>query len=127
MRTVPHPAGPRGRRRLVLLAGALALPLALAGCNDHEYPGLENVPNFPASEHPHVLLKDRAGNQLAGNSTEPYSPRQTCGGCHDVHEVTKGYHFQQGRTDSDGNFIMEDDYFGDGRNYLLSPGMYGKW
>lgn len=126
MRSVPFTAG-RRRRRLLLAAGALVLPLALAGCNDKDNPGLENLPNFPESDHPHVVLRDRAGNQLAANSTEPYSPRRTCGECHNVNEVARGYHFQQGRTDSDGNFIMEDDYFGDGRDYLLSPGMYGKW
>ena len=78
-------------------------------------------------DHPHVALKDRAGNQLVAGSTEPYSPRTTCGGCHDFDEVVKGYHFHQGRTDSDGNFIMTDDYFEDGRTFLQSPGMYGKW
>jgi len=36
------------------------------------------------------------------------------------------YHFQQGRTDADGNIIVGDDL--DSRlPWLVSRGMYGKW
>ena len=119
-------------RKFFLFAGVLALGFGLVGCDDNDPieqdpgPG-DPTDGFPLSDHPHVALKDRAGNHLAAGSNEPYSPRTTCGGCHDFAEVVKGYHFHQGRTDSNGNFIMDDDYFGDGRNFLQSPGMYGKW
>ena len=77
--------------------------------------------------HETVALKDRWGNELDVASTEPYSPRETCGSCHDIDKIANGYHFQQGRTDLDGNIITKEDYFDDGRNFLLSAGMYGKW
>jgi hypothetical protein len=31
------------------------------------------------------------------NSDAPYSPKQTCGKCHDYEKITQGFHFQQGR------------------------------
>ena len=74
-------------------------------------------------------LKDRLGNILTADSTEPYSPRMTCGDCHD-HEadvVGNGEWFQQGRTDVDGFVDMMDDYYGDGRYWIKSSGRYGKW
>ena len=41
-------------------------------------------------------------------------------------ERTNAYHFQQGRTDADGNIIVGDDL--DSRlPWLVSRGMYGKW
>jgi len=37
-------------------------------------------------------------NPLAGeNADKPYSPRQTCGRCHDYDKITQGYHFTQGK------------------------------
>lgn len=77
--------------------------------------------------HINIALKDRLGNPIALESAEPYSPRQTCGGCHDIDRVANAYHFQQGRTDLDGDIVTEPDWFGDGRDWVLSPGMYGKW
>jgi hypothetical protein len=78
-------------------------------------------------DHTNIVLLDRLGNAIPVGSTEPYSPRQTCGACHDVDQISNAYHFQQGRTDVNGNIIMQDDYFGDNRPWLKSPGMYGKW
>lgn len=77
--------------------------------------------------HPDVPLKDRIGQPVSLGSTVPYSPRETCGGCHDVDAVANGYHFQQGRTDRSGAMVMRPDWFGDGRDWVQSPGMYGKW
>ena len=73
------------------------------------------------------MLRDQLGNEIHVGSSVPYSPRQTCGACHKVDEIANGYHFQQGRTDQTGAIIVGDDYFGDGRDYVRSPGMYGKW
>ncbi len=89
--------------------------------------GDDSVSVSATGRHPDVVLRDRLGTALAPGSTEPYSPRQSCGLCHDVDEAANGYHFQQGRTDADGNVITQDDYFNDGRTFLQSPGMYGKW
>ncbi len=79
-----------------------------------------------ASEHPEFVLLDYEGNEVALRGTVPYSPRNTCGECHDYDEITMAYHFQQGRTDSRGNLLVKDDM--DPRKpWLISRGMYGKW
>jgi hypothetical protein len=77
--------------------------------------------------HLPMPLKDALGNTIAVDATRPYSGRHTCGGCHDLDVVTNGFLFQQGRTDTSGEFIMRDDYYGDGRWWIKSPGRYGKW
>jgi hypothetical protein len=76
--------------------------------------------------HPEIALIDYGGNEISLESNVPYSPKNTCGECHDYDAITNAYHFQQGRTDADGNIIVGDDL--DSRNpWLLSRGMYGKW
>jgi len=108
------------------LAGLALVGLAFAGCGG----GSSNDPGpgpGPAMDHTNIVLKDRLGNPLTATSTEPYSPRQTCGTCHDVDAIANGYHFQQGRTDAVGSIQTQDDFFGDGRTWLKSDGMYGKW
>ena len=80
-----------------------------------------------AAAHQDVTLRDTLGRPIPVGSQEPYSPRETCGDCHWVDMIANGYHFQQGRTDEIGRILVADDYFGDGRNYVRSPGMYGKW
>jgi hypothetical protein len=79
--------------------------------------------------HLPIPLKDNLGHAITLDSTRGYSGRETCGatGCHDVARVSNGLVFQQGRTDTDGNIIMKDDYFGDGRWWVRSAGMYGRW
>jgi len=79
--------------------------------------------------HVPVPLKDRFGNPVMLASTEPYSPRQTCGNCHDhtADAVANGEWFQQGRADVAGDVDMADDYYGDGRFWIKSSGRYGKW
>jgi hypothetical protein len=37
---------------------------------------------------------------LGINIDEPYSPKQTCGKCHDYELITSGYHFQQGKDEA---------------------------
>ena len=76
--------------------------------------------------HPEIALMDYDGNEISLDSNVPYSPKNTCGECHDYDAITNAYHFQQGRTDADGNIIVGDDL--DSRNpWLISRGMYGKW
>lgn len=59
-------------------------------------------------------------NPLTGeNADQPYSPRQTCGACHNYEEITKGFHFQQGWDK------IRDDYSKD-KPWVLSDGMVGK-
>jgi len=76
--------------------------------------------------HPEIELIDYDGNEISLESNIPYSPKNTCGECHDYDEITNAYHFQQGRTDAKGNIIIRDDM--DPKNpWLMSHGMYGKW
>jgi hypothetical protein len=79
--------------------------------------------------HTEIQLKDSLGDPIAVSSTEPYSPRQTCGVCHQhtAHAVANGEWFQQGRSDLAGDVDMRDDYYADGRFWIKSSGRYGKW
>lgn len=89
---------------------------------------LRDVSSFyRALGHLPMPLKDHRGNVLTADSTEPYSGRWTCGGCHDLDIITNGFLFQQGRTDSSGAFDMADDFFADGRTWIKSASRYGKW
>ena len=86
-------------------------------------------------------LRDAAGNVITAGSTVPYSPEQSCGGCHDNHLIAQGYHFQQGRTNGAGFLNVSDTFAGalmvpdvsgnptkgTGAWWKLSDGMYGKW
>jgi hypothetical protein len=116
----------RHRRHAAILAvaGLALLALGLSACGGSSS---DPTPSGPAMDHTNIVLKDRFGNALTASSQEPYSPRQTCGGCHDVDLVANAYHFQQGRTNAAGTVQMDDDFFADGRNFLLSDGMFGKW
>ena len=77
--------------------------------------------------HPDIALRDGTGALIMPGSATPYSPRQTCGTCHDVDQIASGYHFQQGRLDDSGAVQTLDDFYGDGRAFVRSDGMYGKW
>ena len=112
-------------RTVPLLVGLAVVALATAGCGGSS--SSDGGPSGPAMDHTNIVLKDRLGNPLTVDSTEPYSPRQTCGTCHDVDSIANGYHFQQGRTDANGDIQMQTDFYGDGRYWLLSDGMFGKW
>ena len=46
---------------------------------------------------------------------------------HDVDEISNNFHTQQGRTNGHGAIHTKDDFFEDGRTWLKSDGMYGKW
>lgn len=108
--------------RLALSLGAALGALLAGACSDSD-----DDPLPAAAAHQDVVLRDHTGQALAPGSTQPYSPRHTCGGCHDIDGISNGYHFQQGRTDMAGNIVVGDDWFADGRDYVRSPGMYGKW
>ncbi|MBC8327737.1 MAG: hypothetical protein H8E31_03225 [Planctomycetes bacterium] len=116
------------RRSWILLNGSSVLAAVLLATLPACWLTSNDENSVSASgRHPDVVLRDRVGTALAPGSTEPYSPRQSCGACHDVDEAANGYHFQQGRTDEDGVIVTKDNYFGDGRAFLRSAGMYGKW
>ncbi len=52
----------------------------------------------------------------------PYSPRITCGKCHNYNKITQGYHFQQGKDET-----MTADY-AQTYPWARTPGQYGgRW
>ncbi|MBM3495879.1 MAG: hypothetical protein FJX72_16375 [Armatimonadetes bacterium] len=76
-------------------------------------------------ETPHVpvVLTDEAGNPIDPHAADPrpYSPRQTCGGCHPYDKITQTYHFTMGAD------VMSDDWGAKHRNrpWMSSPGQNG--
>ncbi len=78
------------------------------------------------SSHPEIVLMDYDGNEISLESNKPYSPKNTCGECHDYDTITNAYHFQHGRTDADGKVVVSD-YLDSKNPWLVSMGMYGKW
>ena len=90
-------------------------------------PATIKVWNVYPHDHTNIVLRDYYGAAIQAGSTMPYSPRETCGACHDIDEISNGYHAQQGRTDEHGDIQTKDDFFEDGRTWLKSDGMYGKW
>ena len=111
--------------------------------------------------HPAVTLLDKNGNPIvneldssdtvtAANGTiykkgPAFSPKQTCGKCHDYNEVTKAYHFMTGAwgpdNSPDGSSNLSDDlwvsknkgknplhkYLTNAYGHLESAGQYGAW
>lgn len=106
---------------------ACTAAFVLVACDNNGSPVPPTQSTLPQAWHVNVALLDRHGSQLTASSTEPYSPRKTCGQCHLVNVIANGYHFQQGRTNTAGDIQTKADFFGDGRDYIRSPGMYGKW
>ena len=77
------------------------------------------------SSHEKIILKGFDGTPLTIDAKKPYSPKRTCGGCHDYERITNGYHFQQGRTNGDRKIVISDT-FDQKYPWNLSSGMYGK-
>lgn len=75
----------------------------------------------PAAHPIDVPLRGFDGQFLTAASTEPYSPKETCGGCHEYATVTKGYHFQQG-WDELYTAAQKAE-----KPWVHGPGMAGKW
>ncbi|MDH7602925.1 MAG: hypothetical protein QHI38_12330 [Armatimonadota bacterium] len=100
-------------RRMVLwlgLIGAVVSILVVAGFTD-------------LSPHPAIELLDYSGRPIDPNSSSapPYSPRQTCGACHDYEKISKCYHVQLGADQ------ISDDYGAKiGRPWISSNGMFGR-
>lgn len=100
------------------------------GCSDDDSscpPPPDPPPPPPPATHPDVVLRDVYGDPIASGSSVVYSPRTTCGRCHDVDTIANGYHFSQGRTDTSGKI---DERLGKPWTQevtVLSPGMFGKW
>lgn len=72
---------------------------------------------------PPFFLCDESGNVIDPvhgiNADNPYSPKQTCGKCHDYNKTTEGFHFQQGRGEKPIALTAERCL------WVTSPGNYG--
>jgi hypothetical protein len=81
-----------------------------------------------ARGHLPIPLRDYRGDVInVADTNRFYDGRKTCGGCHDLARIENGFLFQQGRTSTNGEIIMQDDCLGDGRSWVRSTGMYGAW
>jgi hypothetical protein len=74
------------------------------------------------SSHAKIIMRGFDGTPLVLESKTPYSPKKTCGSCHNYNQITNGYHFQQGRTDGTGKVVMGDT-FDSKYPWSLSSGM----
>ena len=75
---------------------------------------------------PPIYLRDENGNIINPvkgiNDHVPYSPKKTCGKCHDYKKITEGYHFTQGK----GEKMTKE--FAERYPWCTSPGQYGgRW
>ena len=107
-----------------VLLGLLAVLAASCSSRMTSPPGLagERVGDVCPPFH----LKDEAGNVInpvtGVNADKPYSPRQTCGACHDYDKIVEGFHFQQGRGEKLAPWLSER------YAWVSSPGDYGgRW
>ncbi|MGB9711878.1 MAG: hypothetical protein ACPL2F_01910 [Dissulfurimicrobium hydrothermale] len=106
-----------------------------------------------AFAHPAVRLLDANGmpikDQLNPSDTvvaangsvymrgPAYSPKQTCGKCHDYQAITRAYHFHEGagaygQDLSDHWSVKNKDnplyrYLANAYGHLISPGQFGAW
>jgi len=72
---------------------------------------------------PPFYLYDEDGNIIDPvkgiNADKPYSPKQTCGKCHDYEKITRGFHFQQGKDE------IPSETFSECYQWVSSLGNYG--
>ncbi|MCK4709450.1 MAG: hypothetical protein KAU21_12600, partial [Gammaproteobacteria bacterium] len=72
----------------------------------------------PELHIPIPILDEKGEHVLV--SSNPYSSRKTCGGCHDYESITHAFHIEQGRDET------SDDYGAlRGLTTLVGPGYYG--
>lgn len=83
----------------------------------------QNARTSQQSVCPPFNLYDEDGNIIDPvngiNADKPYSPKQTCGKCHDYEKITKGFHFQQGKDEAAPEWMAER------YQWVTTPGNYG--
>jgi len=84
---------------------------------------VEQSPRLAGNVCPPFFLRDEVGNVInpvtGENAHKPYSPKRTCGACHDYDKITQGYHFQQGVDEK------APEPLGERCQWVSSPGNYG--
>ncbi len=85
----------------VLLAGSTAYALVQAQQQVPSDKIYEQAKQDAMGICPPIFLRDENGNVInpvtGVNADVPYSPKQTCGKCHDYGKITEGFHFMQGK------------------------------
>ncbi|MFW6171712.1 MAG: hypothetical protein ACODAD_14585, partial [Planctomycetota bacterium] len=89
---------------VLLLFSVAAGPRGRAADDLRNAVALTQRTSSPPGVCPPFQLRDEEGNVInpvAGeNADRPYSPKQTCGECHDYEKITRGYHFMQGKGEA---------------------------
>ncbi len=140
-----HMFGKSHRIMLVVIAGT-GLPMAVAatawGAMDPGMGGpggavLRDRNGVPILEQLDPTDTITAANGSLYMAGPPYSPKQTCGRCHDYEAVTRAFHFREG-TGPRGENISDHwsdehkdgtlyKYLANAYAYIISPGEYGAW
>jgi len=109
---------------LIVLIGAfilIAFVTAKSTQNKRNFVNRELITQ--AGVCPPFYLYDEDGNIIDPvnniNAEKPYSPKQTCGKCHDYDKITRGFHFQQGKDEA-ATGVLADRY-----QWVSHPGNYG--
>ncbi len=74
-----------------------------------------------------IELVDEKGETIKPESKEPYSPRKTCGKCHDYKAISGGYHFHAGRPDQSSGRHGEPWFLTDPVARVQLPVSYRAW
>lgn len=105
-----------GSAGLMRFGSAKTYPL-LPGGEDADYP------KRAAGVCPPFKLLDEDGGVIdpvhGVNADVPYSPRKTCGACHDYEKITQGFHFTQGKGET------VPDAMAERYAWVTAPGNYG--
>jgi hypothetical protein len=90
--------------------------------NNEQKPEIAELNSPPGVCPPFYLLTETGDtiNPVSGlNADKPYSPKQTCGKCHDYEKITQAYHFQQGKDESPDSLLTSR------AAWVSHPGNYG--
>ena len=86
-----------------------------------------------------LIMKGNNGEDVIYKAGPAYSPKKTCGACHDYDSITKAYHFMQGALPGEDGMGVSDTwssenqdgisykYLSNAYGHLLSGGQYGAW
>jgi len=101
-----HPAAPQCRLMhwslaALILAGAAAVAGVMGlGPDASAGPAEVSARSSTSGVCPPFYLLDEDGSVIdpvkGTNADKPYSPKQTCGKCHDYEKITQAYHFRMG-------------------------------
>jgi hypothetical protein len=107
----------------LVVAGLIIITVATQTRLNHNSPVHDRQIVTKSGVCPPFNLLDEEGNLIDPvnnvNSGKPYSPKQTCGKCHDYEKITRGFHFRQGK-DEQATGLLAERY-----QWVSHPGNYG--